>query len=76
MTNLTAVAQAELERTLERTNEGRLEAKTNGVHFGRKSRIDSNRVLKLHREDLGATEISKQLQIALSTVCKILSDEG
>ena len=37
VTILSAVAQAERERILERTNEGRLEAKANGVRFGRET---------------------------------------
>ena len=76
VTILSAVAQAERERIMERTNEGRLEAKANGVRMGRKPCIDRDHVLKLHRENLGATEISRQLQIARSTVYKILSDDG
>ena len=78
VTILSAVAQAEREREriLERTNEGRLEAKANGVRMERKRSIDRDRVLKLHREGLGATEISRQLQIARSTIYKILSDDG
>ena len=72
VTILSAVAQAERERILERTNEGRLEAKAKGVRFGQKPSIDSKRVLKLHRKGLGATEISRQLQIARSSVYKIL----
>ena len=72
MTILSAVAQAERERILERTNEGRLEAKANGVRMGRKPSIDRDRVLKLHREGLGATAIARQLQIARSSVYKIL----
>lgn len=35
VTILSAVAQAERQRILERTNEGRLEAKSRGVKFGR-----------------------------------------
>lgn len=41
VTILSAVAQAERHRILERTNEGRIEAKSNGVKFGRKRTIDS-----------------------------------
>ena len=72
VTILSAVAQAERERILERTNEGRLEAKANGVRMGRKPSIDRNRVLELHHEGMGATEISRQLKIARSSVYKIL----
>ena len=61
---------------LERTNEGRLEAKANGVRMGRKPSIDRERVLELHQNGLGATQIARQLLIARSTVYKILSDDG
>ena len=73
ITILSAVAQAERERILERTNEGRLEARSRGVRFGRKPRIDTERVRTLHGQGLGATEIARQLQIGRSTVYKILN---
>ena len=44
MTILTAVAQAERSRILERTNEGRMEAKAKGIKFGRKRQIDRDLV--------------------------------
>ena len=72
VTILSAVAQAERERILERTNEGRLEARAKGVRFGRKPRINSDRILKLRGKGLGATEIAKQMKIGRSTVYKIL----
>ncbi|MCR5990640.1 helix-turn-helix domain-containing protein [Enterobacter ludwigii] len=37
--------------------------------------IDRNVLLVLNREGVGATEISRQLNIARSTVYKILEDE-
>jgi len=40
VTILSAVAQAERQRILERTNEGRIEAKTKGVEFGRKRSVN------------------------------------
>ena len=75
VTILSAVAQAERERILERTNEGRLEARAKGVSFGRKPRINSGRVLTLRGEGLGATEIAKQMKIGRSTVYKILHED-
>jgi len=42
VTILSAVAQAERQRILERTNEGREEAKLKGVKFGRKRNKDFN----------------------------------
>ena len=72
VTSLSAVAQVERERNLERTNEGRLAAKTNGVRFGCRPRINSRHVFKLCREGLGAIEFSRQLQIGRSIVYRIL----
>ena len=40
VTILSAVAQAERHRILERTNEGRIEAQAKGIKFGRKRTID------------------------------------
>ena len=68
VTNLSAVAQVERERNLER----RLEAKTNGVRFGCRPRINGRHVFKLYREGLGAIEVSRQLQIGRFIVYRIL----
>lgn len=75
VTILSAVAQAERRRILERTNEGREEAKLKGVRFGRRRTIDRKAVLVLHQEVNGATAIAWQLSLARSTVYKILEVE-
>lgn len=75
VTILSAVAQAERRKILERTNEGRQEAKLEGVWLGRRRVIDRHALLVLNREGIGATEISRRLNIAHSTVYKILEDE-
>ncbi|MCK0553288.1 recombinase family protein [Pantoea ananatis] len=75
VTILSAVAQAERRRILERTNEGRQEAKLKGIRFGRRRTIDRNSILALHHEGTGATDIARQLSIARSTVYKIFKDE-
>lgn len=75
VTILSAVAQAERQRILERTNEGRQEAKLKGIRFGRKRSINRKQVLSLRQKGLGASEISRQLNIARSTVYKIIEDE-
>jgi DNA invertase Pin-like site-specific DNA recombinase len=74
VTILSAVAQAECQRILERTNEGRIEAKAKGVKFGRKRRVNRQQVLTMKSQHLGASEIAKQLNIGRSTVYKILSE--
>lgn len=72
VTILSAVAQAERHRILERTQEGRLEAKTKGIRFGRKRSIDREKVKTLKAQGVGATAIAKQLGIGRSTVYQIL----
>ena len=74
VTILSAVAQAERHRILERTNEGRLDAKAKGIKFGRKRTIDRTKIAALRASGMGATEISKQAGIGRSTVYKLLSD--
>ena len=75
VTILSAVAQAERQRILERTNEGRLEAKAKGVKFGRKPTVNRRKVLTLKDDGVGATDIANQLGIGRSTVYKILKEE-
>ncbi|WP_318166058.1 recombinase family protein, partial [Salmonella enterica] len=53
VTILSAVAQAERRRILERTNEGRQEAKLKGIKFGRRRTVDRNVVLTLHQKGTG-----------------------
>lgn len=75
VTILSAVAEAERQRILERTNEGRIEAKAKGVKFGRKRRISRNRIVELRASGVGATTIAKQMKIGRATVYKILKEE-
>jgi DNA invertase Pin-like site-specific DNA recombinase len=72
VTILSAVAEAEKKRILERTNEGRLAAKAKGIRFGRKPTIDREAVKRLYALGVGATEIAKRLKIGRSTVYKVL----
>jgi len=66
VTILSAVAQAERRRIMERTSEGRQKAKLTGIKFGRRRTIDRKVVLALHQEGTGATAIARQLCIAHS----------
>jgi len=74
VTILAAVAQAERQRILERTNEGRVDARRNGVKFGRKRTVDRKLIFNLHATGIGATEIAKRANVGRSTVYKILND--
>jgi DNA invertase Pin-like site-specific DNA recombinase len=76
VTILSAVAQAECHRILERTNEGRIEAKSKGIKFGRKRTIDREKILALHATGIGATEIAKRAGIGRSTVYKFIKETG
>lgn len=71
-TILAAVAEAERARILERTNEGRLDAKAKGVKFGRKVSVDANKVKALRDSGMGATAIAKEMKIGRATVYKVL----
>jgi len=74
VTILSAVAQAERQRILERTNEGRQEARMKGIRFGRKRSVDRSRLLAMHARGMGATEIANEMKIARSTVYKIIGE--
>lgn len=76
ITILSAVAQAERQRILERTNEGRQEAKLKGIKFGRKRTVDRSKIDIMCSQGLPVTEIAKQLKIARSTVYKIISENS
>jgi len=76
VTILSDVAEAERHRILERTNEGRIEAKSKGIKFGRKQTIDRKKIGDLLTAGIGATEIAKQAGIGRSTVYKLLKEIG
>ncbi|MFW7382241.1 MAG: recombinase family protein [Oligoflexus sp.] len=75
VTILAAVAEAERQRIMERTNEGREEAKAKGIKFGPKVKIDHQRVGQLKQSGLTASEIAVMMKIGRSTVYKILSQQ-
>lgn len=54
VTILSAVAEAKRRRILERTNEGRVEAKIKGIKFGAKRPIDREKLLKKYREKINS----------------------
>ena len=74
VTILSAVAQAERQRILERTNEGRIEAKAKGIKFGRKRTVDRQKVFELKAQGVTVPEIVKKLSVGRSTVYKILQE--
>ena len=74
VTILSAVAQAERHRIMERTQEGRVEAQAKGIKFVRKRTIDRQKVLDLYAQGIGATKIAQQMQIGRSTIYKLLKE--
>ncbi|WP_445428289.1 recombinase family protein [Alishewanella sp. HL-SH05] len=63
VTILSAVAQAELHRILERTNGSLQEAKAWGSKFGRKPSVDREKVLQMRADGISAAAISKVLGV-------------
>jgi len=72
VTILSAVAQSEQQRIIERTNEGRIEAMAKGVKFGWKRTIDRDKEQALREQGIGATDMVRQMKIGRATVYKIL----
>ena len=75
VTILSAVAQAERLRILERTNEGRIEAKEKGIQFGRKIIIDHDKVRHLRSDGMSVINIAKELGISRGGVYKIINSQ-
>lgn len=73
-TTLSAVAEMERSRINRRCDEGRKKAISEGVKFGRKPSIDKDQVNNLHSQGMGATEISKKLNIARASVYRVLNE--
>ena len=75
VTIFSVVAQAERQRILERTNEGRLDAKSRDVKFGRKRSVDRDKLMALKQQGFEVPAIAKKMGIGIgrSTVYKLLS---
>lgn len=77
VTILAAVAQAERERILERTNEGRKAAISRGVKMGRKPSItksQKNQVALMLSQGVPKTEIAKMTGLSRQSIYNIMSD--
>lgn len=76
ITILSAVAESERLRILERTNEGRLEAKLKGIKFGRKRRINRKRLIdRFKHNGVKGTALAREMGISRASVYKILREE-
>jgi DNA invertase Pin-like site-specific DNA recombinase len=71
ITILSAVAQAERARILERTNEGREAAMEQGIQFGRKPHKGSNKALKMIKKGMAAKEVIESAGISRATYFRL-----
>jgi len=76
ITILTAVAEAERARILERTNEGRIDARLKGIRFGRKRKIDRAKLLQLQEQGVTGTALAKKMNISRTAVYNILKEKA
>lgn len=74
VTILAAVAQAERERTMERTHEGRKAAEDKGIKFGPKFKVNRAKVIELRNQRHGPTAIALMMGISRQSVYVILND--
>ena len=71
ITILSAVAQAERARILERTNEGREAAMERGIQFGRKPHKGSGKALKMIKKGASAKEVMDTAGISRATYFRL-----
>ncbi|MBR9867554.1 MAG: recombinase family protein [Oceanospirillales bacterium] len=71
VTILSAVAQAERERILERTNEGRIAAMEAGIQFGRKPHKNRQKALKLICDSEPMAEVISKTGISRATYFRL-----
>ena len=68
---LAAVSEAERERILERTNEGRLAARLSGVKFGRKPHKNTEQAKHLICQDVPSKEVMARTGISRATYFRL-----
>ena len=71
ITILSAVAQAERARILERTNEGRQAAMESGIKFGAKPHKGTRKALKMIGEGLAAKDVMEATGISRATYFRL-----
>lgn len=73
---LSAVAEAEQERILERTNEGRVAAMASGIKFGRKFHQKTALTLELIGQDLPVKTVIERTGISRATYFRLKKKLG
>lgn len=71
---LAAIAEFETDLRKERQREGIDKAKAAGIYKGRPVSIEREKVMALHAQGIGATDIAKQLGIGRASVYRHLKD--
>lgn len=69
---LSSIAEFETQLRKERQREGIDKAKSKGVYKGRPAKLPADRVIELHKHGMGATEISKTLNMSRASVYRII----
>lgn len=75
ITIISAVAQAERDRINERCREGLVDAIARGVKVGRKRYLDREKIIALYESGLGASEISKQINVGRTSIYRLLKEK-
>ena len=73
LTVLGMVSEMELGFIKERQRAGIESAKAAGVYKGRPVSLDHDKLVKLHKQGVGATEIARQMECSRSAVYKVLN---
>lgn len=76
LTILSAVAEADRHRILERTNEGRLDAMARGVKFGRKRSVNREKLKELLEAGTRPMDIMKKMKISRPSIYAVKKELG
>jgi DNA invertase Pin-like site-specific DNA recombinase len=76
ITILSAVAQAERARILERTNEGRQAAMDNGIRFGRKPHQGAEKAIAMIRKGVRSSEVIAAAGVSRATYFRLKKSVG
>lgn len=70
---LASFAEFEMDIRRERQKDGIEKAKANGVYKGRPPKLDGSKIVELHREGVGPSDIARQLGISRATVYRAIA---
>ena len=70
---LASFAEFEMDIRRERQKDGIEKAKANGVYKGRPPKLDGSKIVELHREGMGPSDIARRLGISRATVYRAIA---